>query len=893
MAYTTDKDGGHSQHFDHVISSQNSDPVVLPEGFIAAQGGYVQAGSDLIISGTNDDVVLLQNFFIDQPSGVVQGPGFISFDLAAKLAGSSTPAQYAQADGGYDTDAIGQIETSEGIVTALHANGQSDTLQVGSSVFQGDVIRTAGGANVGITFKDESTFTLDANGEMTLDEMVYDPDTGAGSFSSTLTSGVFSFVSGQISKVNPDAMTITTPVATIGIRGTQGVLKQADGGKLEAALLEEPGGFTGELILTNGAGSSILNQPNQYSSIISFTSVPGKGVVVSAIQISGSFGTKTIQILNNTRKNATARKAQEAEAEAQAEAVAATDAKELANEATLEADALAAAADAAAEAAANAEGAEADALIAAAEAAAVVAAAAASAAEAAIAEATALAQQAVASAEAAKAAAAEAALVAEAQASFDAKVSAIEQQINDMISKGQNPTAGAAVNDPVTNQPTNNTNQNTQTPPAPVVTPDQAETIAVLTQDLVNEAEILGETKTTTTTQSTTPPPTTSGETDPPVSNIDNWIELAASASYTGTSGNDGISGLDGNDYIQGGDGNDVIVGGDGSDTLNGGAGDDSIHGDVPDGKGDFEEILTHFGTLGIVTVSGTDTLTGGLGDDHLYGGNGDDQLFGDISYDSISGDGNDTIDGGDGNDQIYGNGGADLIYGGNGSDYVYGDGGGAGGNGDDNDTIYGEDGDDHIFGEGGNDHLFGGLGIDTLDGGVGADTLSGGNGDDIFSYVLGSLSTDGGDHNLDFSASDHMYFYANFSTANLTFTTTSTTKSLTDSSPISTPTQGLGMQGQNTNTYTNIFQQSFGTNSLLSELFVNVGDNTELANLHGSGAQFIFVASNDNGVGELIFAPSGHDDANDSSYESISTFEAGTTLNANDIMIVIGGGPA
>ncbi|NVJ92661.1 MAG: hypothetical protein HWE34_13450 [Methylocystaceae bacterium] len=152
------------------------------------------------------------------------------------------------------------------------------------------------------------------------------------------------------------------------------------------------------------------------------------------------------------------------------------------------------------------------------------------------------------------------------------------------------------------------------------------------------------------------------------------------------------------------------------------------------------------------------------------------------------------------------------------------------------------------------------------LNGGAGADTLSGGDGDDIFSYVLGSLSTDGGDHNLDFSASDHMYFYATFNTAHLTFTTQS-----------------------------NSAQQSSGTNNLLSELFVKISDNTKLATLHGDRAQFIFVASNDNGVGELIFAPSGHDDANDSSYKSISTFKAETTLNANDIIIVMsgGGGPA
>ena len=33
--------------------------------------------------------------------------------------------------------------------------------------------------------------------------------------------GVFTFVSGQVAKTDPDAMTLDTPVKTIGIRGTQ------------------------------------------------------------------------------------------------------------------------------------------------------------------------------------------------------------------------------------------------------------------------------------------------------------------------------------------------------------------------------------------------------------------------------------------------------------------------------------------------------------------------------------------------------------------------------------------------------------------------------------------------------------------------------------------------
>ena len=119
---------------------------------------------------------------------------------------------------------IEQVETSQGSVIAVHADGTSTNLKVGAPVFEGDMITTENNSSIGIIFKDESSFSLDENGFIILDEMVYDADNAEGSFGSTLTSGVFSFVSGQIAKANPDAMVINTPVATIGIRVTQGVI---------------------------------------------------------------------------------------------------------------------------------------------------------------------------------------------------------------------------------------------------------------------------------------------------------------------------------------------------------------------------------------------------------------------------------------------------------------------------------------------------------------------------------------------------------------------------------------------------------------------------------------------------------------------------------------------
>src|SRR5690606_14287888 len=92
----------------------------------------------------------------------------------------------------------------------------------------------------------------------------------------TMVEGVFSFVSGQISKSQPDAMVLKTPVATIGIRGTDGHINLAPPppGQPEPTLtilITPPpgGGAVGEITVTNNAGVVVLNQPFQASSVAS------------------------------------------------------------------------------------------------------------------------------------------------------------------------------------------------------------------------------------------------------------------------------------------------------------------------------------------------------------------------------------------------------------------------------------------------------------------------------------------------------------------------------------------------------------------------------------------------------------------------------------------------
>ncbi|MEG3619731.1 hypothetical protein V5T82_14795 [Magnetovibrio sp. PR-2] len=436
--------------------------LVLPgdEAFLAAD--FVRDGYDLILDGGSDvGLIFIPEYFSsDTPPALNLGDaGMISADLAGKLAGPMAPAQTAQIGIGAqptvttDTigESIGSVNDITGTVNATRVDGTQVTLGQGDPIFQGDVIETADASNVGIVFADDTLFSLEAGGRMVMDEMVYDPDTQTGVFETTVVKGVFSFVSGQSAKVDPDAMVINTPKTTIGIRGTSGIGKTGveeetadaeglavfaagtttgDGAELAQApgpvdsfvLMPDPGSkFVGEVVI----GGKTVNTP--FGSVNIGDGFVSDPVPLSPAEVLSTFGGAMVNLTNIATKHAE-NKTQQAENEAREAQDQAEQQKQEAEQveeqaADAEAEAAQAEADAeAAQAEAEAAQAEAEALKAAAEA--EQDAAAKAEAEAAAAEAEARAAeaevQAQAEAEAAQQKAQEAeALKAEAQAKFE------------------------------------------------------------------------------------------------------------------------------------------------------------------------------------------------------------------------------------------------------------------------------------------------------------------------------------------------------------------------------------------------------------------------------------------------------------------------------------------
>jgi hypothetical protein len=75
---------------------------------------------------------------------------------------------------------------------------------------------------------DNSLLSAGPNSTLTLARYEYDETTSQGRFDTTLTAGSLAVVSGRIAKQSPDAMTVRTPRAILGVRGTEFVVSIDD-----------------------------------------------------------------------------------------------------------------------------------------------------------------------------------------------------------------------------------------------------------------------------------------------------------------------------------------------------------------------------------------------------------------------------------------------------------------------------------------------------------------------------------------------------------------------------------------------------------------------------------------------------------------------------------------
>jgi len=118
---------------------------------------------------------------------------------------------------------VGQIKVATGQVF-VDRKGQSLPGRAGLVLEAEDVLRTGADGSVGITMRDNSLLSAGPNSIVSLERFEFDATTSEGRFDARLQRGTLAVVSGRIAKKEPRAMTVRTPSAVLGVRGTEFVV---------------------------------------------------------------------------------------------------------------------------------------------------------------------------------------------------------------------------------------------------------------------------------------------------------------------------------------------------------------------------------------------------------------------------------------------------------------------------------------------------------------------------------------------------------------------------------------------------------------------------------------------------------------------------------------------
>ncbi|MDB5774092.1 MAG: hypothetical protein JWP38_225 [Herbaspirillum sp.] len=166
------------------------------------------------------------------------------------------------------TSVAGTVTHLSGVLTAKNKTGTSRILAVKSEVIQGDTLITAQDTYARVKFTDDGELVLRPGSQLVVANYAYDALAPAhDNVVLNLLKGGLRAVTGLVGKRNHDAVTINTPTATIGIRGTHfgALFCQSDCGGVPTASGQTPANglhvdvAQGAIVVQNASGSQVFN----------------------------------------------------------------------------------------------------------------------------------------------------------------------------------------------------------------------------------------------------------------------------------------------------------------------------------------------------------------------------------------------------------------------------------------------------------------------------------------------------------------------------------------------------------------------------------------------------------------------------------------------------------
>ena len=177
--------------------------------------------------------------------------------------------------------AVGKVTEQTG-PTEIVRNKSSIPAKVGSGVEMNDTIITAK-SKAKLTFEDNTTVNITEQSKLVVDDFVYDPKKGSGKLAMKVVMGTARYASGQIAKTNPQQVAVSTPTATIAVRGTDFSMTVDELGRSMVTLLpscDKKACVTGAISVRNDAGEVFMDQAFQTTVVSSLSTPPSAPVII-------------------------------------------------------------------------------------------------------------------------------------------------------------------------------------------------------------------------------------------------------------------------------------------------------------------------------------------------------------------------------------------------------------------------------------------------------------------------------------------------------------------------------------------------------------------------------------------------------------------------------------
>lgn len=206
---------------------------------------------------------------------------------APSPAPSASPAPAADAQPA-TVEPIGNVATVTGIATVIR-DRNSYPLKVRDDIYLNDVVQTSSNSSLGITFNDATTFNLSASAKITIDNYVYEDGGKQNSAIFDIGKGTVAFVAAAVAKTGD--MKIATPTATLGIRGTTGVVDVPENATASGAnnvnikLYPDADGRVGHIDVNDRTSGARLGALTQGASGFAIRPGAGGGMRFAAVPI--------------------------------------------------------------------------------------------------------------------------------------------------------------------------------------------------------------------------------------------------------------------------------------------------------------------------------------------------------------------------------------------------------------------------------------------------------------------------------------------------------------------------------------------------------------------------------------------------------------------------------